>query len=471
MGVGLPRSLWGPSLAALSITGFTLGGLLADKTPASRVAAVAAVAGAAIALGALLERRAQRPLGTAANVLNAMRHGDYLHRARTDVVAPAVAGLLEEVNQLAGHLELERRRAEESAALLDSLIQRMDVALLAFDESDHLVWWNPAAQRLFRARLREGATAQHLGAVELLCGAGDRSVTLGESVNAPGEWELRRGPFHRAGRRYQFLMLTSAQRLRREQERIAWQRLVRVLGHEVNNTLAPVQSLAATCRGLLEDAAADELERVSTALQMMEHRCASLTHFIAEFSRLARLPKPKPEPLALEPLVRRVVSLEARYPVTLQAGPALRVLADAPLLEQALINLVRNAVDAVIEGRGGVRVGWIADNDRARIFVEDDGPGIANPDNLFVPLFTTKAKGNGIGLVLARDIIERHGGELRMENRVGARGCLATVHLPLVSHGDQRALNAREGVTDAATRAGNTAANVPTTATPAATTA
>jgi two-component system, NtrC family, nitrogen regulation sensor histidine kinase NtrY len=427
---------WRPALrlGSFGALAFAVGAIASGQPGWAMAAASALVVIASIAFGLKLQAMASRPLATAANVLDALRHGDYMHRARTDSVRGPVASLLGEVNELARHLEAERRRGEETSALLEALIQRLDVALLAFDEQDELVWWNPAAEALFRTRLRRGAPAEVLGAEGFLRGPSERSVTLADQQ--PSEsWELRRGVFHRAGERYRFVLLSSAQRLRREEERGAWQRLLRVLGHEVNNTLAPIQSMAATCRDLLadDDDGGTHLQKVLRALDAIEHRSASLAGFIGEFARLARLPEPRPVSMDLAEHVRRVAALDARCEVRVAGSGSLDILADPPLLEQALINLIRNAVDVSAPANGRVTIDWHADGGSVVLSIIDEGPGISNPDNLFVPLFSTKPGGSGIGLVLARNVIEAHQGQLKLTNRLDGKGCVARVILPLAA--------------------------------------
>lgn len=380
-----------------------------------------------------------RPLVTAANVLDALRHGDYMHRARIDGGGEPVRALLCEVNELAEHLEAERLRTKETSALLESLIEKVDVALLAFDEQEQLVWWNPAATKLFRAKLRQGATAQSLDAQPLLTGATERSVLVGGQASTAA-WELRRGVFLRESKRYQFLLLASAQRVRREEERAAWQRLVRVLGHEVNNTLAPIQSLAGTCQNMLAGGNARDLPQVVKALSAIEHRAGSLGAFISEFARLARMPEPKSSPIDLAERIRRIAALDTRCRVEVETQGHLEILGDSSLLEQALSNLIRNAVDATAPEEGRVIISWSTEGDQALIQIVDEGDGIGNSDNLFVPLFSTKPGGSGIGLVLSRNIVEAHGGQLRLENRADQQGCVARMSLPLAGPptGDSR---------------------------------
>ena len=421
IGLGLPLGFAaaicaGVALGRVAVTGLGLA--------AGLLLAVAA----ACVLGAWLQRRASRPLSTAATLLDALRHGDYAHRARVDGIRGPSAALLSEVNELAEHLERERVRRQETQALLDALIERVDVALLAFDAEQLLVWWNPAARDVLRSQLRRGVAADSLGALGLLSGPNERSVTL-PGPAGPETFELRRGVFLQGGERYHFVLLASAQRVRREEERAAWQRLVRVLGHEVNSTLSPIHSLAGTCLSLLAERndAPPQLER---ALRAIEHRAQGLAQFIADYARLARLPEPQPSRLRLSACLARLIALDERCPVRLIARSPVEVLADPVLLEQALTNLLKNAIDASLETGGSVSVDWQSSEAEVVLSITDEGAGIANPDNLFVPLFSTKKGGSGVGLVLARNIIEAHGGQLSLTNRARARGAVARITLP-----------------------------------------
>lgn len=420
---GLPLGL---SRALAGAAGFVLGSGAAAGLGG---VALAIGIGVLLGLGWMLYRRSTRPLSTAATIIDALRHGDYAHRARADALHGPTAALLIGVNELADHLERERLRRQEAQALLDALIERVDIAILAFDVDERLVWSNRAAKALLHARLEPGALASSLGGGELLSGPSARSVVLD---GQPGEaFELRRGVFHQGGERYQFVLLSSAWRVRRQEERAAWQRLVRVLGHEVNSTLTPVQSLAGTCLALLADLPEPRTaERLRRALEAIEHRARGLSSFIADYARLARLPEPRPTRLRLGACLPRLIALDERCPVRLAGRGPVEVLADPVLFEQALTNLLRNAVDASLETGGAVSVDWQADEHEVVLSITDEGAGILNPDNLFVPLFSTKKGGSGVGLVLARNIIEAHGGRLSLQNRARARGAVARVTLP-----------------------------------------
>jgi signal transduction histidine kinase len=248
-----------------------------------------------------------------------------------------------------------------------------------------------------------------------------------------GRWDIRRSTFREGGQQHQLLVLTDLSQALREEERTAWQRLLRVLGHELNNSLAPIKSVAGSLGALLgrEPEPPDWRDDMQRGLAVISSRADSLARFVESYSKLARLPPPRLEPLKVGALVSRVASLETRLPVNVVPGPELVVQGDDVQLEQLLINLVRNAVDASMETRGRVDVGWQQKNGQVEVWVRDEGPGLASTANLFVPFFTTKAQGSGIGLVLSRQIAEAHGGTLTLENRQQLRGCEARLRLPL----------------------------------------
>jgi nitrogen fixation/metabolism regulation signal transduction histidine kinase len=263
---------------------------------------------------------------------------------------------------------------------------------------------------------------------------GDSMRTLQMSFpGGGGRWEVRRGTFRERGVPHQLLVLSDLSRALREEERQAWQRLVRVLGHELNNSLAPIKSIAGSLESLVirEPMPDDWKEDVRRGLGVIGSRAAALSRFMEAYSRLARLPMPRLKPLSVSALIKRVIRLETRLSVNIVAGPEITLRADGDQLEQLLINLVRNAVDASMETGGGVQVGWRKINGQIEVRVEDEGHGLSNTSNLFVPFFTTKPGGSGIGLVLSRQIAEAHGGSLALENREDVRGCVASLRLPL----------------------------------------
>ena len=232
---------------------------------------------------------------------------------------------------------------------------------------------------------------------------------------------------------HHLVVLTDLSRALRDEERQAWQRLVRVLGHELNNSLAPIKSIAGSLETLIaREARADDWEDdLRRGLEVISARAESLTRFMEAYARLARLPAPKRQPIEVAAWVRRVISLETRMHVSLPQGPEVHIKADPDQLDQLLINVLRNAVDAAMETSGRVVIGWKKTGGYVEVCVEDEGPGLPDTTNLFVPFFTTKPKGSGIGLVLSRQIAEAHGGSLNLQNRVGGKGCEARLRLPL----------------------------------------
>jgi len=384
-----------------------------------------------------LKQRIVRPLQTLSNILAAIREGDYSIRGRRALTGDALGEVMLEVNDLGQTLREQRLGAMEATALLRTVMAEIDVAVFAFDGDHRLRLVNRAGEKLLAqpvARLLD-RTSDELGLSECLnspAASGPQTMQM-VFPGGVGRWDVRRSTFREGGQQLQLLVLTDLSQTLREEERTAWQRLLRVLGHELNNSLAPIKSVAGSLADLIgrEPEPADWREDMHRGLAVISSRADSLARFVESYSKLARLPPPRLEPLKIGTLVSRVASLETRLPVNVVSGPDLVVRGDDVQLEQLLINLVRNAVDASMETRGRVEVGWQQKNGQVEVWIRDEGPGLASTANLFVPFFTTKAQGSGIGLVLSRQIAEAHGGTLTLENRQQLRGCEARLRLPL----------------------------------------
>ena len=375
-----------------------------------------------------------RPLQTVSNLLAALREEDFSFRARGRGGDDALSQVLFEVNTLADTLKHQRLGALEATGLLRSVMEEIDVAVFAFDQTEQLRLVNRAGEGLlgFAAERALGRTATDLGLGEALRGEAPRVMDAG-FAGRPGRFEVRRSLFRQGGRPHHLLVLTNVSRALRDEERQAWQRLIRVIGHELNNSLAPIQSIAGSLETLLSRSPRpsdfdDDLRR---GLAVIASRSEALARFTEAYARLARLPAPSLAPVDVADLIRRVTVLESRHRVVIHPGPVITLLADATQLEQALINLIRNGVEASQESDGGVRVGWRMVGGALEILVEDEGPGLPATANLFVPFFSTKPGGSGIGLVLTRQIAEGHGGSLTLENRPERTGVCARLRLPL----------------------------------------
>jgi two-component system, NtrC family, nitrogen regulation sensor histidine kinase NtrY len=396
-----------------------------------------------------------RPLQTLANVVAALREEDYSFRARGAKRDDPFGDLALEINALADMHQHQRFGALEAAALFRRVITELDAPVFAFDQGETLRLVNPAAERVFAlvAERDLGRTAQDLK-LEMLLEQPDEGVILLDAphqtprmpsrlpARAPSRWMVRRSHFRQDGVPHTLILLSDVSAALREEERIAWRRLIRVLGHEISNSLAPIKSIAGSLRSRVpqSDGMMPDFDR---GLGVIESRAESLNRFVQAYRQLAQLPAPAMRRVPLRPLLDRVMSLETRLEVALGEAPQVEVFADADQMEQLLINLIRNGVEAACSAREDAIAAGVSHADpavtmRSRIegdflavLIEDNGPGLTNPANLFVPFYTTKKSGSGVGLVLARQIAEAHGGTLELRNRADTQGCQAELRIPL----------------------------------------
>ncbi|MCZ6835624.1 MAG: ATP-binding protein, partial [Planctomycetota bacterium] len=383
-----------------------------------------------------LRQEAAFPLRTLSNLLAAMREGDYSLRARGASYDDALGEVAMEINALSQTLREERLGAMEATALLSKVMEAIDVVVFAVDDDGRLRLVNHRGGVLLGEKPEKlfGRRADDLGLSECLTGETPRLIEA-TFPGGLGRWELRRSAFREGGRRHMLIVLSNLTRTLRAEERQAWQRLIQVLRHEINNSLAPINSLAGSLASIVarQPKPDDWEDDLVQGLDVIADRSKSLSRFMQSYTQLARLPEPTLKPLDVETWIRRVVELESRPEVTIEPGPAVNIQADGDQLDQLLINLIHNAIDAVGETKGQVFLSWrIAPGGRHLVvMVEDEGMGISNPQNLFVPFFTTKPEGSGIGLVLCRQIAEAHEGSISLINRDDRSGCQAILRLPL----------------------------------------
>ena len=433
-----PRADFAAHLARLSLLGavpaVALAALLVVATASRTAWLVLAVAVAgSIAAATAIRRSVSHVLNTIANLVSAIHDGDFSVRGKSQRGHDDVAFAFSAINALADVLRDQRLSALEATTLLRKVIEAIDTAIFAFDEGERLCLVNLAGERLLGAHAErlKGQRAEQLGIAAWLTGETPRKVMV-DLPGAKGAWELRHGIFRQAGRLHTLVVAADVSRLVRDEERQAWKDIIRVLSHEINNSLAPIASISQGLKATLDNPAggpaADDLR---DGLGVISRRSESLQRFMENYGRLARLPPPEYETVEIEPWLRSVARLEERVPLALEGPAGAVVEADPGLLEQAIINLVRNAADASLAMRTGIRLSWaVTPGQKAIIRVIDAGPGIEEGAVLFVPFFTTKPSGSGIGLVLSREIVESHDGSLALENRADARGCIATIVLP-----------------------------------------
>lgn len=374
-----------------------------------------------------------RPLQTLSNVVSSLREGDYSFRARGAGSADALGELASEINALADLLQKQRVRSLEATALLARILEVMHAPLFAFDRENSLQLANNAAAQLLGRPLARcfGHSARELGLDNLL-GSADQSIHSFGSK--PTRWLLRKALFRQDGAPHTLLLLADVSQPLQEEEQIAWKRLIRVLGHELSNSLAPIKSIAGSLLARARNISSDDatVHDFRRGLSVVESRADALHRFVQSYRLLAQLPPPHVKAVPAGPLLERVALLEQRVAVQLDPGPPVTLNADPDQLEQMFINLLTNAVDASLaNGAKPVRIGWRVAESSIVVGIEDSGLGIANTENLFVPFYTTKPKGSGVGLALAQQIARAHGGEIRLVNREDGPGARAIIHLPI----------------------------------------
>ena len=374
-----------------------------------------------------------RPLQTLSNVVSSLREGDYSFRARGAASLDPLGELASEINALADLLQKQRVRSLEATALLARILEVMHAPLFAFDREYTLQLVNNAGAQLLGRPLARcfGHSAPELGLAHLVVAADQSIHSFGAK---PTRWLLRKAVFRQDGVPHTLLLLADVSQPLQEEEQIAWKRLIRVLGHELSNSLAPIKSIAGSLLARAENITGDEatVRDFRRGLGVVESRADSLHRFVQSYRLLAQLPPPHLKSIHVGPLLERVALLEQRVPVQLDPGPPVMLNADPDQLEQMFINLLANAVDASLaNGAKPVRIDWRLAESGVLVGIEDAGLGIANTENLFVPFYTTKPTGSGVRLTLAQQIARTHGGEIRLFNREDGPGARATIRLPI----------------------------------------
>jgi two-component system, NtrC family, nitrogen regulation sensor histidine kinase NtrY len=395
----------------------------------------------AFAVSVLMEQII-RPLQTLANVVAALREDDFSFRARGGRRNDAMGDLALEINRLAGMLQAQRAGALEAMALVERVMGSMQSPVLAFDPEGRLKLLNAAGERAFGLQVQTalGHSAAELSLEQLLDVADEEVMSLGRGLQSV-RWVVKRTDFRLRGIPHTLFVLSDVSAALREEERLAWERLIRVLGHEINNSLTPIKSIAGSLRGriaTLSNATGESVD-FERGLEVIENRAESLNRFLQAYRQLMGLPAPRLASVSIAALAQRVALLERRVVVTVEGAADVVVQVDADHIEQALINLVRNAADAALspdqvrEGEPHVEIVWGTVGSEVVLEVLDNGPGLTNANNLFVPFYTTKPGGTGIGLVLAQQIAQAHRGSVQLANRRdGHGGCRAELRLPIV---------------------------------------
>jgi len=384
-------------------------------------------------------QHSEQQIRTLSNILEAMIDGDYSLRGRLQH-NQAFQELLGSVNSLAETLSRHKVEAKESKLLLEKIMQQMDAMVIAVDEQGFIVMANDSAKKLLIGKQHSAAKLQEIPLIEIELGEVISKANSGiiefNHQSLGGEHFLFKETFLSNGKQHQLYLITSAERLLIEKERKAWQSLFRVLSHEINNSLTPIASISQAMKQKLQDEN-KALNRASLCegVNIINERAEALSAFITSYSQLSHLTLPNKTEFDLNSLVIKLAKLftdcQLQYLDHLVTADQLIVSADKSQLEQVLINIFKNAREAMAQHTKVVEITYQADEKHLHLIIRDQGVGIANTDNLFVPFYTTKPQGSGIGLSLCRQIMFNHGGIIKLMNRTDTQGAEVVLSLPL----------------------------------------
>jgi nitrogen fixation/metabolism regulation signal transduction histidine kinase len=368
------------------------------------------------------------------NLVEAARAQDYSIRAVIGDEADDLAELYRQINTLINDLETGRHAEQELLAMLRKVVGQIRVAIVVCDAQDRIRLVNPAAAKLLCAAPGDmiGEAFERTALATLPLSAEPRTIDH-TFPGAESRWQVNQLWYRHQGRPSRIVFIVDVRQVLADEEILMWQRLIRVIGHEVNNSLAPISSLCQTLETILARGDPRDVgESVHEGLQVIGQRAKGLQEFISVYSRIARLPEADKVLFPVARLVERVRGMFPADRVALRGEvPDTRLFGDPVHLEQALINLIKNALEANAGSAEPVGFRCRIREEGCEFEIVDNGPGIANPGNLFVPFYTTKAEGAGIGLVLSRNIVAQHYGQLTLENRSDGRGAVARMRLPL----------------------------------------
>lgn len=345
-----------------------------------------------------------------------------------------LAEMVELVNSLARRLSQQRSESVESQMLLNTVIDHIDVAIVAIDENNGICFYNPAAKKLFK--LDKTNANQSLPAqIEFAqaFSAGNHRVVELNLHGQQGRYNVHVEAYRDSGYQRKLLFITDVSTLLRSEERKAWRNLVRVISHEINNSLTPIASISQTLKRIIEKQQAEPgAQELIEGLTIISERATGLGEFVKSYRQLSKLPDPKREWLPLRPFFERIKHLFEKMEIRLDCHAELLVCMDPVQMEQVFINILKNAIESIdqagVVGLISIKCEFL--DSVVRMTISDNGAGISNPDNLFVPFYSTKKHGSGIGLVLCRQIVETHKGHFSIVNRQECVGCQVVLELP-----------------------------------------
>lgn len=377
------------------------------------------------------------------SVVDAMLLGDFSLKARQELTSSGLSSLVDSINTLSNELSSHKLANAEKRALLEKIITQIDIGVITADAEGTIAVMNNAAVQMLNV-----AQPKHINNLNQL------PLSLPNQSPAKELLQLQLGEqtkklyvqvdrFREFGTEQKLILLTDMNHLLRQEELKSWEGLVRVISHEINNSLAPIASLSQSLIDIVQhsDIAAEQGNDIVESATIISDRAKSLTEFIARYRNLTHLKKPHRESISIQSLVHPLLPLFTGQKIVLEGAIDLVCALDVAQLKQVLINLLKNAVEAMQHPDAGdslapiiIRVAHsqAQAGNLLRIDILDSGCGIRHNQNLFIPFYTTKAQGSGIGLALSRQIIELHQGNLQIFNRDEIKGCCARIEIPLV---------------------------------------
>lgn len=400
--------------------------------PAAKAGVAAVVLTWILLVAARARGEVVRHIRTLSNLIESTRAQDYSMKASGARDAGELAELYRQINTLTESLKIGRQSEQELLSILEMVVSEINVAIIVFDSNDEIRLVNQLANALLKAPTDKLVGVRYSDTVlaQLPVSAQPTLVDF-RFPGAEGRWQIRQHYYRHQGKPSRIVFIADLKQVLSDEEIAAWQRLIRVISHEVNNSLTPITSLCQTLNSILSksDSAADA--DVRTGLSVIAERAKGLQDFISMYARLARLPEPHKILFPAHDVAARLQRIFAGQPLEIVPFPDVEVFADPVHLEQALINLVKNGLEANPEGAPPVQLSCTVRDGECQFQIADHGAGVVNPDNLFVPFYTTKREGAGIGLVLCRQIAAKHHGRVSLENRSDGPGAIATFVLPL----------------------------------------
>lgn len=372
-----------------------------------------------------------RHIRTLSNLVESTRAQDYSMKAARARDPGELAELYQQINSLTDSLKIGRQSEQELLSILEKVVSQINVAIIVFDSQDEIRLVNPVANALLQSSTEKLIGMKHADTVlAQLPASSEPKLVDFRFPGAEGRWQIMQHYYRHQGEESRIVFIADLKQVLSDEEIAAWQRLIRVISHEVNNSLAPIMSLCQTLTGMLSKPDADYAD-VRVGLSVIGERAKGLQDFISVYARLARLPEPHKVLFPAGDLADRLRRIFAGRPLEIVPFPDVAIFGDPVHMEQALINLIKNGLEANPETAPAVQVRCRLRDGQCEFEVADHGAGIGNPDNLFVPFYTTKAEGAGIGLILCRQIAAKHHGHVSLENRSDGPGAVARLSLPL----------------------------------------